>query len=454
VNTLLQGNEIKTLLQNINGDMDMKKVLVAGAALMLAGSMVSAASAGNPGEAPTTGVSISGDARVTYVGWTDYARNTNDNSANGYSDYFESRVGLNFDAVAKGGVSVHTRLYFDDQGYNNDAVWNGSGDAQWGVSTDYAYFKVPLSDTITMEAGRMPLNFSQFYSWDIRPTRVRLVYKSGNLKLIPFVGVVDENSTSLDDWNDNDFMQYGIVPVLKINDEWTVKGFFRYNVDDREHDQKTTDISWDVTGKDGTKFTTTAEKANVAGAYNPHADRSGFDGSVNLSGTVGNVGLTAEVSYVAADYQKTKDDGIGGYVQAAFKTPAITPIVIAGMTQDGFMADQNFGFVMVGGNESTTVVNVGNRDGDLMFGALVLLHNISDRFSAQGNLLYASYDYDNEAGKIDSAIEVSGVLNYALSESTNFEYKLGYLAPTYNDGAADVLEDAYVGHVMRMNVEF
>lgn len=54
----------------------MKKVLVAGAALMLAGSMVSAASAGNAGEAPeeTTGVSISGDARVTYVGWNDYYR--------------------------------------------------------------------------------------------------------------------------------------------------------------------------------------------------------------------------------------------------------------------------------------------------------------------------------------------------------------------------------------------
>ncbi|MCI5138840.1 MAG: hypothetical protein D3922_10585, partial [Candidatus Electrothrix sp. AR1] len=134
--------------------------------------------------------------------------------------------------------------------------------------------------------------------------------------------------------------------------------------------------------------------------------------------------------------------------------PGLTPVVLAGMTQDGFMANRNFGFVMVGGNESTTVVNVGNGDGDLMFGALVLLHDISDRFSVRGNLLYAAYDYDDEAGKIDSAIEVSGGLSYALSESTNFEYKLGYLAPTYNDGAPSVLEDAYIGQVMRMNVEF
>ncbi len=423
----------------------MKKVLVAGAALMLAGSMVSAASAGNPGEAPeeTTGVSISGDARVTYVGWTDYMRDTNDDSANGYSDYFESRVGLNFDAVATGGTSIHTRLYFDDQGFNDDVIWDRSGDAQVGVSTDYAYIKVPLSDTLTVKAGRLPLNFSPFYAGEIRPTRIQLIYESGNLKLVPWVGVVTEEGSGLDDWNDNDFMQYGIIPVLKLNDAWTLKGYFRYNDDAREW---ATDPSTETVGG-----------VEVAVPATAHSDRSGFDGSVNLSGTAGTIGLTAELSYKAADVQGTEDDGIGGYVQAAFSMPGITPIVLAGMTQDGFMAFRDFGFVMVGGNESTTVVDVGNPDGDLMFGALVLLHDISDRFSVQGNLLYAAYDYEDDsvaAGQLDSAIEVSGVMSYALSESTSFEYKLGYLAPTYNDGAAEVLEDAYIGHVARMNVEF
>ena len=423
----------------------MKKVLVAGAALMLAGSMVSAASAGNPGEAPeeTTGVSISGDARVTYVGWTDYMRDTNDDSANGYSDYFESRVGLNFDAVATGGTSIHTRLYFDDQGFNDDVIWDRSGDAQVGVSTDYAYIKVPLSDTLTVKAGRLPLNFSPFYAGEIRPTRIQLIYESGNLKLVPWVGVVTEEGSGLDDWNDNDFMQYGIIPVLKLNDAWTLKGYFRYNDDAREW---ATDPSTETVGG-----------VEVAVPATAHSDRSGFDGSVNLSGTAGTIGLTAELSYKAADVQGTEDDGIGGYVQAAFSMPGITPIVLAGMTQDGFMAFRDFGFVMVGGNESTTVVDVGNPDGDLMFGALVLLHDISDRFSVQGNLLYAAYDYEDDsvaAGQLDSAIEVSGVMSYALSESTSFEYKLGYLAPTYNDGAAEVLEDAYIGQVMRMNVEF
>lgn len=339
---------------------------------------------------------------------------------------------------------MHARLYFDDAGYNDDVIWDGSGDAQWGVSTDYAYFKVPLSDTMTLRAGRIPLNFTTFYSWDIRPTRVQLIYKAGNLKLVPFVGVVDEDSTSIDNWDDNDYMQYGLVPVLKINDAWTVKAFLRYNDDAREWaTDETTEI---------------VDGAEVVVPATPRGDHSGFDGTVNLTGSVGNVGLTAEVAYKAADWQGTEDDGIGGYVQAAFKTPAITPVILAGMTQDGFLADRNFGFVMVGGNTSATVVEkVGNSKGDLMFGALVLMHNISDRFSAQGNLLYASYDYEDDsvaAGELDSAIEVSGVLNYAVSESTSFEYKLGYLAPTYNDGAPDELEDAYIGQVLRMNVAF
>jgi hypothetical protein len=416
--------------------MDMKKVLVAGAALMLAGSMVSAASAGTPGEAPveTTGISLSGDARVTYVGWSDYDRQDSETE---YSDYFESRVSVNFDAVATGGTAVHARLYFDDEGFNDDVPWNGNGDAQLGVSTDYAYIVTPLSDTLSVKAGRLPLNFSAFYAGEIRATRLQVIYHSGNFKLIPWIGVASEDNTDLDNLDDNDFMQYGIIPVLKLNDAWSVKGYFRYNDDQREWD---TDPSVDDSG------------ATVAATA--HDDRSGFDGTIQVAGKAGMVDLTAQVAYVEADFQGTEDDGIGCFVQAAFGTPAVTPILIAGMTQDGFMAFRDFGFVMVGGNESTTVVDVGNADGDLAFGALVLLHDISDQLSVQGNLLYASYDYDEDAGKIDSAIEVSGVMTYALSESTSFEYKLGYLAPSYNDGAADELEDAYIGHLLRMNVAF
>ncbi|MCI5121838.1 MAG: hypothetical protein D3908_11735, partial [Candidatus Electrothrix sp. AUS4] len=312
--------------------MDMKKVLVAGAALMLAGSMVSAASAGTPGEAPveTTGISLSGDARVTYVGGVDYYRvkETSSLSADGYGDYIESRVSVNVDAVATGGTAVHARMYFDDYGFNDDNIWDGNGDDQLGVSTDYAYIQVPLSDTLSVKAGRLPLNFSAFYAGEIRANRVQLIYDAGNFKLIPWVGVVSEDSTDLDNVDDSDFMQYGIIPVLKLNDSWTVKGYFRYNDDQREWD---TDPSVDDLG---------APVAAIA-----HDDKSGFDGTIQVAGTAGIANLTAQVAFVEADVQGTEDDGIGGFVQAAFSTPAVTPILIAGMTQDGFMAWRDVGFV-------------------------------------------------------------------------------------------------------------
>ena len=125
----------------------MKKVLVASAALLIAGSANAA-------------VEIGGDARVTYVGWQDYYRNT---EANGYADYFESRVGLNFEAKKDEGASIDARLYFDDRGYNDDVPWNGQVNAGLGVSVDYAYLSVPMNNNWTIKAGRIPLNFTPFF---------------------------------------------------------------------------------------------------------------------------------------------------------------------------------------------------------------------------------------------------------------------------------------------------
>ncbi|MCI5224426.1 MAG: hypothetical protein D3924_17600, partial [Candidatus Electrothrix sp. AR4] len=146
----------------------MKKVLVAGAALMLAGSMISAASAGTREEVPEeqTGISITGDARVTYAGQMDYARNAENDSPNGYSDFFESRVGLNLDAKAKGGTYVKTRMYFDDKGWDDDAVWDGY--KTMSVTTDYAYFGVPLGGNWSVKAGLVPVNTTTFFSWGKR----------------------------------------------------------------------------------------------------------------------------------------------------------------------------------------------------------------------------------------------------------------------------------------------
>ena len=431
----------------------MKKVLVASAALMLAGSMVSAASAGTPADAPKeeTGVSISGDARVTYVGWGDYRQNVNGVPTDGYSDYFESRISLNVDAKAKGGSFVKTRFYFDEYGYDDDAIWDGY--ETLALSTDYAYFGVPLSDKWTVVAGHMTVDTTVFFSWGGRQSRVKAVYKNNGLKIVPILQINDEFSDNeLDEWDDNDSKGYGLIVAKAFNPSWKAKFFGMYLDRGQEWEQHYTDVSWDAVRNDtGVAGTWTEEGVPVDGEFDARADRSGAVAVLHVDGAVGNTGLAAEIGYKAADVQGTEDDGMGGYIQAAVNLGAVNPVFLFGMTQNGFKADNDFGFVMVGGNESTTVVDVGNRDGDLMFAAVVLPFNISDRFSVTGNLLYADYD-NNTPGNVVDAIEVSGVATYAMSESTNLTYKAGYLAPSWDDGTVN--DDPFFGHLLRMEVAF
>jgi len=400
----------------------MKKVLVAGTALMLAGAVAAQAEAG---------VNLSGDARVTYIGLQDYKR-TADN-ANGYDDFFESRVGVNFDATAPAqGVSAKARLYFDDYGFEDDAVWNGEEHTE--VSVDYAYLVAPLGDW-TIKAGRVNLDYSKFFSWNIRPTRVLATYKHGDMSITPFVGVKKDGGTAVDDWDGNDFMEYGLVIKTKLQNAWNLAGYVRYD-DDQRSKMNGIDIE-------------TGEPVLL-----DNKDRSGTIADVFLNNNDAgcDFGFHAELGYKAADVQGTEDDGIGGYVMLSKQMSAqFTPALLAGATKDGFVADNDFGFVMVGGELSTQVMKVGD-GGDLLFGAFVASYKSSDRLTLTGNLLYA--DFDNDAPEtLDSAVEVSGIIDYALNESASLTYKAGYLTPSLTSGSG-VAEDAYFAHLLRLNVTF
>ncbi|CAK8714756.1 Porin [Candidatus Electronema halotolerans] len=415
----------------------MKKVLVAGAALMLAGAT-----------AADAGVNLSGDARATYVGKQDYQRNIDQDSADGYHDYIESRIGLNIDGkTSKEGMFVKARVYFDGYGFEDDAPWNGTENQQ--VTVDYAYMQIPLGPNWAIKAGRVNPDFSKFYSWNIRPTRVYAMYQNGNFAFKPFLGVKqEETSTDTDNWDDNDFMEYGFVASLKLLTGWTVKAYGRYDDDQREWD-KSADEVYRVTGDVASGFKVTESYPTTS-----HKDKSGFTGDLVLTndGAACPIGFTAELAYKAADLQGTEDDGIGSYVMLSKRmTDRFTPAILAGMTKDGYVADNDFGFVMVGGDTSSQVMRVGD-GGDLLFGAFVANYAASERLTLTGNLLYADFDND-EAGAFDNAIEVSGVASYALSDSASLTYKAGYLAPSVIDGGG-VAEDAYFGHLLRLNLAF
>jgi hypothetical protein len=266
------------------------------------------------------------------------------------------------------------------------------------------------------------------------------MYENGNFAFKPFLGVKqEETSTDLDSWDDNDFMEYGFVASLKLMTGWTVKAYGRYDDDQRE---------WDNAPPPA------ADAEAAAPKYVDHTDKSGFTGDLLLTndGAACPIGFTAELAYTAADLQGTEDDGIGSYVMLHKKmTDRFTPAILAGMTKDGYRADNDFGFVMVGGDTSSQVMRVGD-GGDLIFGAFVANYAASSRLTLTGNLLYADFDND-EAGAFDNAIEVSGVASYALSDTASLTYKAGYLTPSVIDGGG-VAEDAYFGHLLRLNLSF
>jgi len=424
----------------------MKKVLVAGAALMLAGATVAEA-----------GVNLSGDARATYVGKQDYQRVKD--SADGYHDYFESRIGLNIDGkTSKDGMFVKARIYFDKYGFEDDAPWNGT--ERNDVSVDYAYMQIPLGPNWAIKAGRVNPDFSKFYSWNIRPTRVYAMYQNGDFAFKPFLGVKqEETGTDLDSWNDNDFMEYGFVASLKLMTGWTLKAYGRYDDDQREWDQKQISEMAIPAGALGNPNAMTVGlpsgfQVPLKGEVVSHKDKSGFTGDLLLTndGAGCPIGFTAELAYKAADLQGTEDDGIGSYIMLHKKmTERFTPAVLVGMTKDGYVADNDFGFVMVGGDTSSQVMRVGD-GGDLLFGAFVANYAASSRLTLTGNLLYADFDND-DPGTLDNAIEVSGVASYALSDEASLTYKAGYLTPSVNGGSG-VAEDAYFGHLLRLNIAF
>ncbi|WP_417914160.1 hypothetical protein [Candidatus Electronema sp. JM] len=416
----------------------MKKVLVAGTALMLAGAAAVQAQAE---------VSVTGDARVTYIGKQDYLRDKA--SSNGYDDFFESRVGLNIDGKAPAnGVGAKARVYFDGYGFEDDAPWNGQERTE--LSVDYAYLTAPLGDW-NIKAGRINSDYSKFFSWNIRPTRLTATYKQGDLSITPFVGVRAEATTEKDKWNDNDYTEYGLVLKSKLQNAWNLVGYVRYDDDKREWDALTGSTM--VNGIDAKGKALSFAVPNVGSKA--HKDRSGVIGDVFLNNEGANCdfGFHAELAYKAADVQGTEDDGLGGYVMLSkAMSSQFTPAVLAGMTKDGFVADNDFGFVMVGGDTSTQVLKVGDLAPEgLWFGAFVANYKTSERMTLTGNFLYADFD-NSKAGTMDSAIEVSGVADYVLNDSSSLTYKIGYLTPSVNGGG--VAEDAYFAHYLRLNVKF
>ena len=434
----------------------MKKVLVTGAALLLAGGIASTASAA----AVEPGVKITGDARARLIYKDSYDFGQKDD---GDQTNLDHRIRFNVVGTAAGGAYVKSRIRVADtyaSDFDTDLGERASlgGDNIW---VDVAVLGVPFNDQFTTEVGKYRVTYgpgattTNFFYDDVSLAGLRGIVKTDTVEFNPFVEWMDEAQMSTiaeDKKQDNDEMRFGGHLKVKANEDWTFGGMLGYQIDDREKKDAVID---DLQ------------------AYN--TPNEGMFASVYTKGKSGAIGFQAEFGYTESDLNGfnnwreddngdgkdnigSEDDGIGGYIMPSYTMDALTLALNLGFTQDGFLPDRAFGFIMIGTEEPISAVKVGDT-GDWMWGALVAMYQVNESLKLTGNLAYVSVDAWDEGGgpltstpALDDAMEISGKLQYTISKGADFYWLAGYLAPSFEDSALE--DDGAFGTYAKFELKF
>ncbi|PIE58886.1 MAG: hypothetical protein CSA33_00870 [Desulfobulbus propionicus] len=387
----------------------MKKILAASAALIMAGSCFTVTNAMAADEA---GITFGGDARfrVRYLDNIDFGNSNKD-----AYDKWDSRFRLKVNAKAAGGAYAKTRIR------TTETIFNGEVDAgsNKNIWADYGYIGIPLGTNFTLEGGKYSVTYGNaFLIEDLKMTGVRGIYKTDAMELITFYEIMKEGQAgnANDKMKDNDTLRYGATLSANM-DAWTIGFIAAYQSDD------TTDEVVDPV----TEATSYADVEN-----------EGFFGSVFLSGDMGMFALETELAYAEeglTDWNYNQDDGMGAYVKATYKMDALSLGLNLGMTQDGFVPDAAYGYEMIGGDATATIVTVGE-DGDWMVIGMQTEYQATEALALTANLAYATVDA--ECDDSDSTyMEISGKLAYTISKGASFSWFAGYLMPDFDNAALE-----------------
>lgn len=491
----------------------MKKVLVAGAALMLVSGIASTASAA----AVEPGVKITGDARVR-IGYQDDARLGQDNFGNNsrlstlfpatipqvggrypavankgnYDSQFnmDSRVRVNIAGTAAGGAYAKARIRMEGQSGdidNDPAASQPPMSAQENIWVDMAYIGIPFNDNVTVELGRYrstygPLGATYNFAYDdVSSYGAKGILKFGNVEVNPFIEWMEEaqdgeyTATLAEvQTGDDDEMRYGIHAKGKINKDWTVGGMLGYQSDSRR------------------------ETFDPLRPYRTYFDpNEGMFGSIYVSGKTGAFGLNAELAYTQAELNNfnswetdtwsvtdtatdligSSDDGFGGYVFPTYTIDKLTLGLNLGFTANGYQPDRAFGTgVMIGSadNSRISAIRIGDF-GDWLWAGLMAQYQFTEALKLTGNFMYADIDAwdtkgvqgdgpqttsgsfvaDNKAtgriGGITGAWELSAILQYTISKGMDVYLSAGYLQPDTESGVQD---DGVFGALSRFELKF
>lgn len=392
----------------------MKKLIVAAAGLMLAGTMVNTAAA-------DPGVSFTGDGRVRSFYLQDYDFTDSDESN------WNSRVRLKIKAESKGGAYAVARIRMAD------GVWDGTkitrGNTFNNLYTDYAYVGTPMGP-VAVEGGLMPFNVTTWSVWDIRVDGLNIKYKTDTTTLVGFYHKVDE------------FDEAQIGEFISYNPDGTIKSKVAFNndlVNDDDVDRYGVLLDQKFDGGWGLVAAVWAQNDDQS-----TTDKDGFAAAAEVTGTAGTVGLLGDIAWYQGDLLGLEDDPFGVYGQVAAPLGAVTLAAGLGYTMDGFVADGDFGpFIMLSDvSNIATGIGIGT-GGDTLFGALVPSMKVSEELTLTGVIAYA--DIDNDA--LDSAFEVSGSAAYAVTDGATLTAEAGYLD-------IDGFEEPAVGAGLILDVEF
>lgn len=384
----------------------MKKIIAAAAGLALAGTMAVTATAAEDVRPQLT---IKGDARVRM------ALNRDQITGAETNDFLDSRVRVQSKYKAKGGAYAIVRIRM------GDARWDGTrntGDRGEGtnIRVDKAYVGVPVGP-VTIEGGYTATSVTRFTHFDERDDRLSVTYKNEGTTLKAFYDKDAENSFDLVD--DEDSNTYGLQLNQKLGSDWTLIALAAYADDETA------------------------------------SDVSGFIGSISGMGKVGAVGIDADFMYVeegGVRWGDTRsdadDDAFGGQVSVKTDIGAVALKGTLGFTDGGFRADRDWGYLMIGGyGPIMNISNIGNY-GDTIFGAVTAGFKVSDKVKLTGNVVYMDIDAD----VVESALEVSGQVAYAVSEGATLSAGLGLLDASADGGFSD--PDTAFGAFGAMNIKF
>ncbi len=394
----------------------MKKILVTGAALLLAGSFAAPVSAATD----EPGVTISGNARARAIYKSDYQYGNDVTKDDDFS--MDSRVRFDIKGVAAGGAYAIGRIRLSDSKYDGDTSYTDANNL-WA---DKAYIGIPFTDEFTVETGKYRVTYGNGFLYDdIGLSGIRGIYKTADITVIPFFEIMSEGQVqpalTQDRLDDNDTYRYGANVEGNINPDWKVGLMVAGQTDYRK------DVIFEEEGIFGTLYT-----------------KGKFDA----------IGIEAELSYQEDDLTYNEDDGFGGYVRPSYTMDALTVSLDLGFTVDGLVVDPFYGFVMIGGEHPVQNLYIGDY-GDWFWVAPSVTYQVSEALSLTGNLVYATIDSESgNTGKasIDDAWELSGNLKYTISKGADFYWYVGYLAPSFDDPTYD--DDAAIGSYAKFEIKF